>query len=419
MYKYRSALLALLLLLLPMTALAVGQGRLQATVVDENDEPLPGVQITVTNDEIAYEKTLETNKKGRFTLLVIDATRVYDFKFEKEGYRTVNESFKIEPGSVTRETFKVPSLEAAPVAPSAEELAAQRGRNKAINAFNEGVLAVQQGDDALAKASFLEAQELDPDMPETYSALAGIFLEEEQYEKAVEQAQGLLERDPNNPRGLQTLYDAYEALGQSDKAQEALDQLSAMEGGGRDAAVRVFNLGAEAARVGDLDAARTYFEKAAELDPELAPAHAALARVYFDLERYSDVTTSAEAAMAVDPTLTDLQRLRYEAYRRMGETEKAQEVFAEMAESDPQGLAQTLYERGKELFDANQTAQAQTAFEQALQADEEFARAHYMLGLCYVNTGESGKAKQHFERFLELAPDDPEAGTAREMLQVL
>jgi Tfp pilus assembly protein PilF len=42
-----------------------------------------------------------------------------------------------------------------------------------------------------------------------------------------------------------------------------------------------------------------------------------------------------------------------------------------------------------------------------------------MLGLCYVNSGDNAKAKEHFSRFLELAPDDPDAGTAAEMVQYL
>jgi tetratricopeptide (TPR) repeat protein len=192
-----------------------------------------------------------------------------------------------------------------------------------------------------------------------------------------------------------------------------------MEGGGTDAAIRVFNQGAEAARVGDLDGALAAFEKARELDPELAPIHAALTRVHFDREEYEQVIASAEAALDLDPDLIDLQKLRYEAYRRTGQEEKAKEVFAEMAEADPAGLAQTLYERGREFFNQNQTEQAKTAFEQALQADPEHARAHYYLGLCFVNTGESAQAKEHLQKFLDLAPDDPEAGTAREMIQYM
>lgn len=418
MYRYRTALLALLLLLVPATAvLAVGQGRLQAVVVDENGEPIPGVEVRIFNDEIAYEKTLTTNKKGAFTLLVIDATRIYTMQFTKEGYRPTQQDVKLEPGTVTREEFEVLSRNAAPAQPSAEDVRAAEGRNKAVKAFNEGVALAQQGDDAAAKVKFLEASAIDPQMSQPYSALTGIYMDEKSYAEAVEAANQLLALDPENPRALQTLYDAYIEMGEAAKAQEALDRLSSLEGGGADAAVRIFNQGAEAIRVGDVDTALERFEKAAELDPELAPAHAALAGLYLDRGDNEKSVQAAETALSLDPDMSNVQRYRYEAYRRMGQEEKAKEVFAELAEADPQGLAQTLYENGREAFNAGNTAVAQTAFEQALQADPNYARAHYMLGLVYVNQGDGAKAKQHLEKFIELAPDDPEVATARQMIE--
>jgi hypothetical protein len=36
-----------------------------------------------------------------------------------------------------------------------------------------------------------------------------------------------------------------------------------------------------------------------------------------------------------------------------------------------------------------------------------------------VNDGATEEAKQHLERFLELAPDSPEAATARDLLDYL
>jgi Flp pilus assembly protein TadD len=41
------------------------------------------------------------------------------------------------------------------------------------------------------------------------------------------------------------------------------------------------------------------------------------------------------------------------------------------------------------------------------------------LGLCYSSSGENSKARAAFEKFLELAPNDPEAGTVKEMLSYL
>ena len=414
MDRLRNAFLAaLLLVLLPATALAVGQGRLQGEVVDENGEPIVNVEIHITCDEIGYDKTITTKKNGKFTLLVVDATRTYQFEFKPPEGRPWTDSVNIDSTAVDKRTFSPPSAAGR----SAADATAGQGSNKAIDAFNQGVAMVQQGDAAGAEAKFLEAQQINPKMPQPYSVLAGIYLDDGDYPQAIAMAQQLLELEPDNPRALQVLYDAYQATGETAKAEATLEKLTA--DGGTDAAIRVFNLGAEAARVGDLDAALANFQRAAEIDPELAAAHAALARVYFDREQYEQVIVAAETALDLDPDFIDVQKLRYESYRRTGNEEKALEVFAEMAESDPEGLANTLYEQGREKFNAGDTVSAKVAFEQALKADPSYARAHYMLGLCYVNVDDKAKAKEHLQRFIELAPDDPEAATARDMMQYM
>lgn len=407
--------LAVALLLLPaVAALAVGQGRLQAEVVDAEGKPVPGVQVIVTQDEIGYENTVETDKRGRFSLLVVDATRPYTFTFVKEGMPRVTEPFKIEAAGVTRHTFTlVAQTAAAPV-----EGAVTEGRNKAINAFNEGVTALQGGDKATARAKFEEAMGIDPDMPQPYSVLGSLYLEAKEYDQAIAASQKLLELSPDDPAALVVLYDAYTAKGDAATAGEYLDRLSAA-GGGTDAAIRVFNAGADAARAGNLDTAITLFGKAIEIDPELAPAHAASARLLLARERYQEAVTAAEKALELDPGMTDIQRTRYEAYRRLGQEDKAREVFEELASADPEGLADTLYERGRVAFQGGDTAAAVQALEQAVQAKPDHARAHYMLGLSYANSGDNAKAKQHLQRFVELAPNDPEVATAQEMIKYM
>ncbi|MEM7588061.1 MAG: tetratricopeptide repeat protein [Acidobacteriota bacterium] len=47
------------------------------------------------------------------------------------------------------------------------------------------------------------------------------------------------------------------------------------------------------------------------------------------------------------------------------------------------------------------------------------ANAYYYLGLAQIAAGESAKAKEHLQKFLELAPTHPEAATAREVLNQL
>jgi tetratricopeptide (TPR) repeat protein len=406
--------LAVIALLLPaVSALAIGQGRLQAEVVDGDGKPVADAQVVVTQEQIGYSNTAKTDKRGRFNLLVLDASRVYTFEFTKEGMPKVVETFKIETGGVTRHTFTLVPQAAAGAGPATGSVTS--GRSKSINTYNEGVTALQSGDRAGARAKFEEAVELDPEMAEPYSVLGTLYLDAKEYDRAIAAAEKLLELSPDDPAALMVLYDAHDAKGDKAAAQGYLDRLGTA-GGGTDAAIRMFNAGADASRAGNLDTAITLFGKAIEIDPELAPAHAASARLLLARERYQDALTAAERAVDIDPDLVEMHRVRYEAYRRLGQDDKAREVFETLASADPEGLAETLYQRGQAAFQAGDTAAAVQALEQAVQAKPDHARAHYWLGLSYANADDKAKAKQHLQKFVELAPDDPEASTAKEMI---
>jgi Tfp pilus assembly protein PilF len=412
----RSAVLALVASFVAAGLWADAQGRLQATVVDENGNPVADATVTITSDEIGYHRDFTTDKKGRFSVIFVDATRTYTLKFSKQGFANHQQPFKPAVGENLREEFTFPTRAAAAPAPAPG--AAVDSRNPAINLFNEGVTAVQAGDLATAKQKFLEASQKDPSLAEPFSALAGIHLEEKDYAEAEAMAAKVLAIDSTNSRALRILYDIYHARGETAKADETLAKLKQYEKG-TDTAIRVFNEGAEAARVGDLAAARSRFEEALQVDPELAPAHAALSTIYLAQKEYDKAIAAADAALAIDPGRSEVLKIKYESYRQLGDEAKAREVFAEMVEQDPAGTAGALFKRGIERFNASDMPGATTAFEQALAADPSHAKAHYMLGLCYVNTGENAKAKEKLTRFLELAPDDPDAATAQEMLKFI
>jgi len=407
--------LALAALLVPGLLFAQAQGRVKVTVVDEKGEPVPGVAVTITSDEIGYHKEIETDKKGQLAVIFVDATRAYSFRLEKEGYKPVTEQVDPLSGGNLEKEIVLPSKGSAAAGGSIE---AGPTTDPAVNVFNEGVTALQAGDRDTAKQKFRRAMELNSRMPQAPAVLAGIYADEGDAEQAVAMAEKALAIDPDNARALRVLYDVYRQRGEQAEADEVLERMKTAEGG-TETAIRIFNEGAEAARLGDLDGARARFEEALEVDPELAAAHGALARVYYVQEQFDQAIAAAEKAYQLDPGQASALKYAYESHRRKGDTEQARRVFAEMAEADPVGTATALYERGIAMFNAGDMEGAAQALEQALEANPDLPKGHYTLGLAYVNTGDSGKAKEHLQRFLELAPEDPDAGTAREMLEYL
>lgn len=405
------------LLLVPGLLFAQAQARVEVVVVDEKGEPVPDVTVTIDSAEIGYHEVIETNKRGKAAIIFVDGTRNYDFKLEKEGYETVTQMVDPESGGNIKKELILPT--AGSGAAGGETTTEPSGTaDPSINVFNEGVLALQAGDAETATQKFRRAMEMNPKMVEAPSALAGIYLEAGDGDQAVSMAEKTLALEPGNTRALRVLYDVYKERGDREKAHQVLEQLKTAEGG-TDTAARIFNEGAEAARLGDATTARERFEEAVSVDPELAPAYAALARVYLIQKEYDKTVEAARKAYELDPGNPSVLRYEYEAHRLKGDEAAAQEVFAKLSDEDPAGTAGALYERGVAMFNAGDMAGATQAFEQSLQADPDQAKAHYHLGLAYVNTGDSAKAKQHLQRFLELAPEDVDAGTAKEMLDYL
>jgi tetratricopeptide (TPR) repeat protein len=183
-------------------------------------------------------------------------------------------------------------------------------------------------------------------------------------------------------------------------------------------AVEIFNQGAEAAQMGDTATARAKFQAAIELDPNLAAAYLALASLAYTEENWAEAANQAEKARAIKGDDVKALRILVESYRQLGDDAKAAAAAQALAATDPAAGAADLYNQGVRAYNGGDTASAQTLFEQALAADGDHADSHYMLGLCLAGT-DAAKAREHLETFLRLAPDDPDAPTAREMLQYL
>jgi tetratricopeptide (TPR) repeat protein len=400
-------------------ALAVTQGRIMAQVVDENGEPVEGVKITITTPDLTdYKDELETNKKGRFTAVFLDATKNYMFKFEKKGYRTLEEAVKPTPGDNRRVTFTMPSYQAEP-AQETDQVptgAAARGLTEAQKVFNEGVVASQEGDAEGALAKFTEAAEMDPELMQAHLAIANLYLIMDQPEKAGAEAERTLEIEPGEARALEIAYDAYSALGNQEKANEYLHQLQET---GIDISTRLYNAGVSARNVGDYKTAAAKFRAALQEDPELTPAYSALAVVLVGLKQYDEALEAAEQALQRDPGNDRAHRMKYQALRLLGRLDEAAAAFHELKPEDQAQTIEVQYNDATDLYNAGQTQEAAKVLEGIVAAEPDNAKAHYLLGLSYTNLGDSAAARTHFERFIQLAPDDPDAATAQEMLKYL
>ncbi len=410
--------------------LSAQPARISLTVTDADGNGVDGAVVTVTTAKrgnFKLEKT--TNKRGKAMIMVPSAVFVYQFAVEADGYSPVTADVKPKLGETSFSTIALTAVTrssgssgaTSTTTASEEDSGGDPGRTvftPAETAFNEGVNALEAKDFATAKAKFLEAGSLDPKMVAVHSALATAYLDSGDFENALSSAQTFAKLAPDSPRGLRLLYEAHSGLGNANEAEKTLKRLADL-GQDADTATLLYNEGADATREGDLASGEKRFLEALEVEPGFMPAVEALMLVYARQEKWSEAAPQAESFLAANPGNARALRVRYEAYRGLGDQVKSQAAFDALAEVDPAALAKTFSESGVTKFNAGDIAGAAIDLERVIELVPENASAHYHLGLAYSNSEESAKAKEHLEKFLALAPDDPNADAAREMLKYL
>lgn len=78
---------------------------------------------------------------------------------------------------------------------------------------------------------------------------------------------------------------------------------------------------------------------------------------------------------------------------------------------------QKFYEEGAALYRKGQFPEAATALNQCLKIDPSFARCHMVLGATYARLHEPELGAQHYRRFLQLAPGDPDSTKVKLFLE--
>ena len=154
-----------------------------------------------------------------------------------------------------------------------------------------------------------------------------------------------------------------------------------------------YNIGYNYAQKKDYDNAEANYKKAIEQKADYADAYAGLASVY-NAQRKFDLAATASA--------------------------KATELTSVLgAPGGASGGADALFNQGVVLWNGGKVAEAKKAFESAVQANPNHAEAHYQLGMALVNEGNLASAATEFETYLKLAPDGPNAATAKGLVAQL
>jgi len=106
-------------------------------------------------------------------------------------------------------------------------------------------------------------------------------------------------------------------------------------------------------------------------------------------------------------------------FARQQNYEKAREFYQKSVELDDQNVS-TLYNYAVVLINIGEKSdEAIVILEKLLSLDDAHADAYYRLGMLYVSQGDTERAKELLQEFLELDPENKNAPIARQVIDAL
>jgi serine/threonine protein kinase/Tfp pilus assembly protein PilF len=178
-----------------------------------------------------------------------------------------------------------------------------------------------------------KAISIDPNLSEGYKALALALTSKGWYKKALESNLKAVELDPNNINATTNVGWTYIFLGRPDKAIPRLRKEYTKE----ENFLRLAGLGLAYSQLGHWEEAREWINKALEIRPDLADAHAMTANTYLEERRYDEAKAIAQELIQRQPDDYAGYDLMARIEVRTGSLPQARELFARVLEMWPGG----------------------------------------------------------------------------------
>jgi Flp pilus assembly protein TadD len=290
------ALLALLLL--PAALFGGQQGRITGKVTDGKGASLADVKITITTKSISnLKQQLKTDKDGKWGTILNDATMVYHYRFEKEGYGPVEQDKKVPVGGE----------EILDIQLYTQEQAIEKGLVKVVvdpftTNYNAAVEAYQAGDFEAAFAKAQDAIKLGPDKANAYNLAATIAVRRKDWDNTIALGEKSLALEPDNSPLVGILMEAYRAKGDKVKAAEYEKKYIAAN---PDQPEVLYNQAVEAYNRNDFKAAEPLLRKVVEGKPDFAKAHYLLGMACVNLNKIPDMKKHLSEYLRLEPKGAD------------------------------------------------------------------------------------------------------------------
>jgi len=164
--------------------------------------------------------------------------------------------------------------------------------------------------------------------------------------------------------------------------------------------------------------ARARLVEALEAMPDLFEALEVMAGIDFDSGDNELALATARLCLEEDDESLRCLAVASNAAGAVGDTEAQAAYLAQYQELNPDDPA-TLFNQAAGFLNKMDDDSARPLLENCLAVDPAFAKCLFEYGMLLLRTGDLEGAKAQFEKYLEVAPDGPDAATVSETIKYL
>jgi tetratricopeptide (TPR) repeat protein len=165
------------------------------------------------------------------------------------------------------------------------------------------------------------------------------------------------------------------------------------------------------------DKAMQALERAIEIESNVAQYHVFQARIYQANNRHDDAVHAVEAALKLKPKdraiRIDLARARWNAGQFKVALAELQAMLKEKSDASdqdgqegPKGQVDVVYYIGSIYMQQKKYDLAVVQFLKVAKLTPQLTNPHFLLGQCYRLMGQLAEALKHFQRVIEISPND-------------
>jgi tetratricopeptide (TPR) repeat protein len=262
------------------------------------------------------------------------------------------------------------------------------------------------------EALFRHALQVTADNYYAHNDLGVALGQKGQIDEAICQYQEALRLKPDYAHGHNNLGIALYEKGRID---DAISQYQAALRLSPDYALAHNNLGAALSKKGQIDEAIRHYQEALRLKPDHAEAHNNLGAALYDKGQIDEAIGQYQAAVRLKPDYALAHNNLGAALCEKGRFDEAIRQYQEALRLKPD-YAEGHYNLGNALGGRGQTDEAIREYQEALRLKADHAQAHNNLGAAFCRQGRLDEAIRQFQEAVRLKPDYPAARRNLEMV---